>query len=171
MSAFKDEMRAFKDESEAARKEQNKRWGEMANKMGTLVEDIVAPRIPRSLREVVGCAENEITFSGVTIVRRIAPGDRLREFDAVVVCREYVLINETKSRLTTNDVDEFVAELPTARLFFLEYASRRFIGALASLQVDAGVVNYGEQQGLLLLGLDDDLMAVLNRPDFKPSEF
>ena len=29
----------------------NQRWGEIANKMGTIVEDIVAPNIPRILRE------------------------------------------------------------------------------------------------------------------------
>ncbi|MGC8718490.1 MAG: hypothetical protein ACP5TY_00590, partial [Thermodesulforhabdaceae bacterium] len=38
MLAFKDEMRAFKDEI-------NKKWGELANTLGRLAEDIVAPGI------------------------------------------------------------------------------------------------------------------------------
>ena len=37
------EMMDFKDEMKVSRKELNKRWGELANKMGTIVEDIVAP--------------------------------------------------------------------------------------------------------------------------------
>jgi hypothetical protein len=39
LEAFKDEMRAFKDEVNEDRKRMNKMWGELANKMGTLVED------------------------------------------------------------------------------------------------------------------------------------
>ncbi len=43
MLDFKDEMRAFKDETRRDRKEMNKRWGELSNKMGTVVEDIISP--------------------------------------------------------------------------------------------------------------------------------
>ena len=46
MQDFKDEMRTFKDEAESDRKRMNKQWGELANKVGTAVEDIVAPNIP-----------------------------------------------------------------------------------------------------------------------------
>ena len=37
------EMRLFRDEM-------NRRWGELANKMGTLVEDIVYPELPFALK-------------------------------------------------------------------------------------------------------------------------
>jgi len=37
----------------------NKRWGELANKMGTVVEDIVAPSIPRLAREIFACGEQQ----------------------------------------------------------------------------------------------------------------
>ena len=43
MSDFKDEMRAFKEEMREDRKKAFKQWGEIANKMGTLAEDFVAP--------------------------------------------------------------------------------------------------------------------------------
>ena len=33
----------------------NKRWGDLANRMGTLVEDIVAPSVRRLAREVFDC--------------------------------------------------------------------------------------------------------------------
>lgn len=42
MRAFKDEMRTFKDNVEKDIKRINKQRGELANKMGTIVEDIVA---------------------------------------------------------------------------------------------------------------------------------
>ncbi len=35
----------------------SKRWGELANKMGTVVEDIVAPSVRRLAREVFECGD------------------------------------------------------------------------------------------------------------------
>ena len=43
MRGFKNEMQSFKDQSIADRKSMNKKWGDLANKMGTVVEDIVIP--------------------------------------------------------------------------------------------------------------------------------
>ena len=48
---FKEEMREFKEEAERDRRRMNKAWGDLANKLGTTVEDVVAPNIPRIGRE------------------------------------------------------------------------------------------------------------------------
>lgn len=45
MKDFKDEMIIFKNESQTDRKNMNKQWGDLANKLGTIVEDIVAPQL------------------------------------------------------------------------------------------------------------------------------
>jgi hypothetical protein len=37
-------------------------WGELANKMGTLVEDIVAPNIPRIAKRYFGAEELEVMW-------------------------------------------------------------------------------------------------------------
>lgn len=42
---FKDEMKEFKDEAKADRKAMNKKWSELAQKMGTVVEYLVVPNI------------------------------------------------------------------------------------------------------------------------------
>jgi hypothetical protein len=36
-------MKEFKDEMRASKKEMDKKWGELARKMGTLIEDIFIP--------------------------------------------------------------------------------------------------------------------------------
>lgn len=170
------EMRASRERSEAEmrefRIEMNKKWGELANKMGTMAEDLVAPSVPRILHEAVGCPDGRV--DGVAVrVRRLHPADRGRsqEFDVVAVCGEYVLINETKSRLGVHDVDDFALRLPEAHDFFPEYADNKFIGAIASLYVDESVVRYGEKQGLIVLGFGEDVMEVLNSPGFVPRVF
>jgi len=55
MREFKEEMREFKDETVRDRKLMNKQWGDLANRLGTMVEDIVAPNLPRAASELLGC--------------------------------------------------------------------------------------------------------------------
>ena len=61
MQDFKDEMRAFKDEmldfqewSKKNIENLNQQWGRLANKMGTLVEDIFAPSIDQAIEKYFG---------------------------------------------------------------------------------------------------------------------
>lgn len=159
------EMRSFKEES-------NKRWGELANRLGTLAEDLVAPSIPRILRAVVPCPEGELDSSAVRVRRRLsADSGRSHEFDVVASCGDYLLLNETKPRLNTAYIDQFVQTLEGARAFFPEHADKKIIGAIAALYLDLSLVRYGEKAGLLVLGLGEDLMDVLNGPGFVPREF
>lgn len=152
-------------------RESTKKWGELSNKMGTLVEDFVSPSIPRILRTVLDCQE-QMEMTAIRLRRR-HPVDRgrTREFDIIAVCSEYVLINETKSSLNSKDVDDFVELMSQVRDFFPEYAGLHFVGAIASLYVDESVVRYGQKQGLLVLGLSGTLIEVLNESGFDPKRF
>ncbi len=172
MRMFKDEMLAFKEESRQSRIEMNRKWGELSHKLGTMAEDLVAPSIPRILQQVVGCPAEGIQSMAVR-VRRQHPAEpgRMREFDVVAACADYVLINETKSRLDPALIQDFADRMPTAREFFPEYAAKKFIGAIASLYVDKSLVQCGENLGLIVLGFGTDVMQVLNSPTFVPKIF
>ena len=61
--------------------------------------------------------------------------------------------------------------LKIARDFLPEYAERKIVGALASLYVDPSLVAAGERRGLLMLGMTDEAMEVLNSSDFRPAVF
>lgn len=165
------ELREFKVEMRESHQEMKRRWGELANKMGTMAEDLVAPSIPRILRTVVDCPSDAIERAAVRVQQRHPETQQLQEFDVVAVCGDYVLINETKSRLSPEHVTDFVGLLERAREFFPEYAGKNFIGAIASLYVDPSLVRFGERQGLIVLGFGEDLMDVLNSPEFTPREF
>ena len=47
----------------------NQRWGELANKMGTVVEDIVAPSIQRLALDVFDCGEPQYFGTRVSLTR------------------------------------------------------------------------------------------------------
>jgi len=172
MGEFKNEMSDFKDETRASRVDMNKKWGELSNRLGTMAEDLIAPSVPSVLRQMVACPDDPVESVAVR-VKRLHPADRGRsqEFDVVAACGEYVLINETKSRLDPQVVQRFAQRMPQARDFFPEYAGKKFIGAIASLYVDESLMRYGERHGLIVLGFGTDVMQVLNSPGFVPKTF
>ncbi|MBK1703436.1 hypothetical protein [Halochromatium glycolicum] len=158
MGDFKDEMRAFKDETIRDRQRMNKQWGDLANRLGTLVEDIVAPSLPRVAAELLGCERPELF--ALRVVRR--RNGEAREYDALVVCPEAVLINETKSRLQSSHIDPFLEKLAELPRFFPEYEHKRLVGVLANLYPDPSVVRRASAAGILVMGMGDDAMQVLN---------
>jgi len=167
MRDFKDEMRDFKVEMRDFKIETRRQWGELARKMGTMAEDLVAPGIPGVLSKTVACSDR--VESAVRVKRYHPANNRQHEFDVIASCGDYLLINETKSRLRSEDIKKFVEKtLPAARDFFPEYKNRKIIGAIASLYVDDTLVRYGEKLGVIVLGFGTDIMDVLNSPDFKP---
>lgn len=158
MRDFKDEMLVFKDESMRERQCINKQWGDLANRLGTLVEDIVAPSLPRVAADLFGCERPELF---ALRVQRRFNGDT-REYDALVVCPDCVLVNETKSRLHSKHVERLLAKLAELPSVFPEYAEKRIIGVLASLYPDPSIVNRATSAGILVMGMGDEAMQVLN---------
>ena len=167
MRAFKDEMRAFKEEGREQNREMNRRWGELANKMGTMVEDLVAPSLPRIIQELL---DQDVIDLMVRWKRKLADG-RVREYDAVAITAELICLNSTKSTLRSTDVDQFVEEIDYFREFFPEYRDHPVVGILASLAVEESVLNYAEKQGFVVLAVGDQVMEVKNRPGFVPKRW
>ncbi len=165
--AFKDEMRAFKEEGREQNREMNRRWGELANKMGTMVEDLVSPSLPRIIKELL---DREVIDLMTRWKRKLADG-RVREYDAVAITVDLICLNSTKSTLRSADVDRFVEEIGIFREFFPEYRDKPVVGILASLAVEESVLNYAEKQGFVVLAAGAQVMEVKNRPGFVPKRW
>ncbi|MBI2471272.1 MAG: hypothetical protein HYV59_08540 [Planctomycetes bacterium] len=145
----------------------NIKWGEMARKLGTLTEDLVAPSIPRIVNEEYGL---EVSFLGIRMKKKLRDG-RIKEYDAIAVADEYVFVDETKSTLNREYVNDFIKDIQEFRDYFPEYEKNKIIGILASLYADEGVVRYAEKSGFLVLAVGDKLMEVKNSKGFKPKEW
>jgi len=161
------EMRAFKDEMRQQSRDMNRKWGEISNKLGTMVEDLVAPSLPRIVEEKL----REIVLDLMPRRKRRLTDGRVREFDAVAVTSSLVCLNSTKATLRSADVDRFVEDIAAFREFFPEYDDRPLVGILASLAVDDSVLSYAEKQGFLVLAVGDELMEIKNRPGFEPKRW
>ena len=166
MSKFKDEMGGFRDRTEEILAEQNRRWGELANKMGTIVEDIVAPNIPRIAREYFGF--KDMDFFAMRVEKRDKKRNRTREFDVIAVYDEKVILNETKSTPRQSYLDEFVEFIKAGEFFnyFPEYKEAELIPIFSSLYLPDTVVNYLTKNRIYAMAMKGNTMDILN-PDLK----
>ena len=147
--AARDREEAARDREEAARerreerREMNKRWGELANKMGTVVEDIVAPSVRRLAREVFECGDL-VYFGTRQTVTRDDDRSRTREFDALYVGTRAVLLNETKSSPRSADARAFMAFLRSGEFgkFFPQHRELPITPAFSSLSIPDDMVTY-----------------------------
>jgi len=162
-----DEMRSFKDEVHEDRREMNRKWGDLSNKLGTMVEDLVYPSLTRVVRETL---DQDVLDLSIRRKRRL-PGEEVKEFDAIALTSDLVCLNSTKATLRSADVDAFITEIAAFREFFPEYADLPLVGALATLAVEESVLNYAEKKGFLVLAVGEEIMEVKNRPGFEPKQW
>jgi hypothetical protein len=141
--------------------------GNLSHRLGTLVEDLVAPSLPDILKQLVKCPEEQDVLVNVRIRRRhpMQSGEML-EIDALADCGSYVLVNETKSQLTPEKVKGFLGKLTRIRDYFPEYQGHIVLGCMSSLFVESSLVEYASRQGLLVVATTAGLMTLQNPPGF-----
>ena len=157
------EMRQWRFQSQ-------KQWGEIAQKLGSFVEDIVAPNIPRLGREVFGLGgpEDE-AFSGPRLrVRHPTDASKMQEFDYLYATNTGWVIVESKNDPKLKDVDEFRDILAHAREYFPQYAALRLYAVFASLYVSDHVAKYCTRHSIYALGMGPETMQILNVSDLPP---
>lgn len=156
-------IKAMREERLAAERAMNKRWGELANKWGTVVEDIVAPSVRRLALEVFACGEMEFFSPRVTRVRS-DDRSRRREFDAIYIGTKGVLLNETKSAPRSRDVRSFADFLSSGEfaLYFPEYRDLPVVPVFSALSLPADMVTNLTRHGIYALAMGDYAMQVVN---------
>ncbi len=159
------EMKDFKREMRASKKENDRRWGDLVNKLGTLVEDIVAPSLPRIIRDDFGFAE----IDDFTVSRRIRNKQlgTVAEFDCLVVAGDTVFINETKSKPKKEHIDEFLSKLESLFDYLPEYIGKIIVPFFSSLFLREDIVQYLTRHSIYALGMGEDVMEVLNLEQVK----
>jgi len=163
MGEFKDEMSEYKDWSKKQIVIMNRQWGDLANKLGTVVEDIVLPNIPRIAEVYFEC--KELDYIAVRVKKRsVTDRSRRKEFDAIAVCRGIFILNETKSSPELRDVDKLVEFVESRELFdyFPEYKEYRICPVFSSLYLDDSFVEYLSRKGVYALTMKDDTMEIVN---------
>jgi len=162
MAEFKNEMRRFAERSDRDRVDFNRRLGGIANAQGRLVEDIVCPGSRSALRGFFDLKQEDFIFYGIRIEKPHSETGLHKEFDLIAAWHTGWLICEAKSRLRPEAIQDMVQGLPQWRAYFPEHAERKLYGCIASLHVDPSLVTAVSKAGILLLGVGEELMEVLN---------
>lgn len=148
--------------------EAQKRWGEIAQKMGTFVEDVVIPNIPRIARESFGLggAEEELYSAPRMRLRHPEDSARMREFDYIYAAKRGWIVVESKNDPKLKDVDEFRQILADIREYFPQYARTPLYPIFAGLNVPDHVVKFCSRHRIYALGLGAETMQLLNLSEF-----
>jgi hypothetical protein len=163
VKVFKDEMAKFKDTVEKEVKRINKQWGELANKMGTLVEDIVFPATRPVLKRYFNC-DPEILMMNV----KRKKGALREEFDIVAVCEDKVFLIEVKSTLRTEHAREMKEKMKRFRELFSEYQEKELYPILASLRIEEEVLSKLTKEKIYGMAYKEwENMEILNFKEIK----
>ena len=159
----REESARYLEEAARGRRERNKRWCELADKWGTVVEDIVAPSVRRLAPEVFDSGRLQSFATRVSCIRRddLARG---REFDALYVGTRAVLLNDTKSSPRINDARRFARFVESGEFarYFPQYRDLPIVPVFSSLSIPEDMVEYLTRRGIYALAMGDEDMQVLN---------
>jgi len=163
MKEFKDEMKDFKDEVKLNIKDLNKKFGEMSRKLGTIVEDLVLPSMPRIIQEKFGFELEEFSIN-----IKFKKEGRNQEFDAVGIYKDFVFLNSTKTTVRERDVLQLKQHIQDFPFWFPRHKGKKIYGILAGFDISESIVAYCEKEDFLIMGVGGDLMELLNSKNFMP---
>ena len=151
------EMRDFKDEMKVFKNEMNRQWGNLANRLGTITEDIVAPGIPSAIKRTF-----DLELEDLSIRRRKRKKERSREYDVIAATKNHVFVVDVKSSYRPEFLEIFKESLEDFFSFFPEYEGKKLVGVISSFNLAEDVVNLATRYSYLALSMSGDYLTFLN---------
>ncbi|MBD2175900.1 DUF3782 domain-containing protein [Pseudanabaena sp. FACHB-1998] len=134
----------------------------LTSRWGRFVEELVEPAVVRLFQDR-GIDVKE-KHPRVSVKRQ----NVAMEIDILVVDTTDVVLVECKSRLSKDDVDEFLEKLEKFKLAFPAYKNYQAYGAVAGIEINEGVDRYAYQKGLFVIRPSGDTVEIVNDQKFKP---
>ncbi len=167
---------ASRRELEASRAEYDRRAAEADKQMAELRRTVASltTRWGRFAEELVEPAVLRLFQAWGIDVKEVYPRARVRrqgiamEIDILAVDDTELVVVECKSRLSKDDVDEFLEKLARFKAAFPHYRDFRAYGAVAGIEINEGIDRYAARQGLFAIRPSGDTVAITNTDDFQP---
>lgn len=143
-----------------------KQIGNLTDGWGRFVEGIVEPSVHKCFKpfgiDIKTTSMNlQSHVDGKTLeVDILATGKLKRE--------KVVLFIEVKSSLGIRDIQRCERELAQFFNFFDEYKGYKLLAAVAGVRFHKHAKEYAMKRGFYVLAPSDEVMVVLNKPNFKP---
>ena len=151
---------------EEERKEMNKRWGELANKMGTLVEDIFYPSFDIMLKRYFG-----VTPKRTSSRTKLRNKNKEIELDIVGFTEDKVFIVEVESSPDRQGyIDDFIEKLKVLPEFLPEIESYEVVPIYAGLTMSESTIEYLTKNNIYALIVKGDILEIANFDKVKKTE-
>jgi hypothetical protein len=137
----------------------------LTTRWGRFVEELVEPAVIK-LFQAKGIDVKEV-YPRARSKRYATP----MEIDILAVDETELVLVECKSRLSKDDVDEFLEKLPQFKLAFSHYKNYQVYGAVAGIEINEGIDRYAYKKGLFVIKPSGDTVAIINDESFKPSSW
>jgi hypothetical protein len=93
------------------------------------------------------------------------------EIDIVAVNGSELVAVECKSRLSKDDVNDFLTRLQRFKVAFPQFREFRIYGAVAGIEIDHGIDAYAYRQGLFVIKQSGETVKIVNDAQFQPVGF
>ena len=162
MNGFKDEMKSFKDESLEHRKFITREWGNLANRLGTLAEDIAAPGLAGIMKQFFDVQPDKRLAE--MIIRNVKDKEQMREFDAIGINDTYFFLCEIKSNPKQHHVEDFIHLVQSGEIYdyFPEYKALKLVPVFSALTFPENIVKYLSKNNVLAMGMGNTHMELVN---------
>lgn len=150
----------YKAETTRQIRENNKRWGELANKMGTIVEDIIYPALRPVIKKYFKC---KLPKTELRLEYEDEEKGIYEEFDAVAVCEDKVFLVEVKATPREYHIEKFKEKAKRFLEYFPEYKDKKLILIMGSLSFKDSFVKLLSQAGIYAMAYREwEYMDILN---------
>ncbi len=93
------------------------------------------------------------------------------EIDILAVNASELVAVECKSRLSKDDVDDFLDRLQRFKLAFPQFRDFQVYGAVAGIEIDQGIDSYAYRRGLFVIKQSGETVKIINDVQFQPVGF
>ena len=167
---FQDTERLFKQQSqETDRKIKSvaTQLGQLGNRLGQFVEEMVRPALVRLFRE----RNIDVRQVLQNLSAHDAQGKIVTQIDLLVLNTDVAIVVECKSQPSIDDVNEHLGRLDIFKTHFPQYAQLRIFGAIAAMVLPQHISEYAMRKGLYSLAQSGDAMAIHNEKLFVPKQW
>jgi len=163
---LKESKRQMENDLKESKRQWNKQWGELSNKLGTIVEDIIFPASRPVIQSVFGVKVQQLA---TRVFRQ--QGSLRAEFDVVAVSERQVFLIEVKSTPRFDYLTDFVDNrIPVFRQLFPEYASLDLVPIFASLSIPDDIVKAATNRRVFAMAYREwEYMDILNAKELLPN--
>jgi hypothetical protein len=173
MTQFKDEMRMLskkaaddtlnlKREMEKSRKELNEKWGDLANSMGRVVEDLIIPNVDEAILNAFNCKLDTLSANSK---RRIKGKKQPKEveIDVMATSGQRLFLVETKTSMSLEYIEKFKHLITSGKFLavFPEYKNYKITQIMASVYISDEMIEKIQDEGMFPMVMKGDMMEIL----------